>query len=324
MITAIIAFSTMLKKLKQNNLVNLKITALLLLFFLPLANLMMDNVGLGVFEFTDTTQKMPWTLRPSGLFEINEDKYRGRRLDLNDKTISPKILFLGDSSTYGFGVKNRDTFVSVTENNLNNIRFQKARCVNGGVSGYSLREMIFRYKIFKHWRPDLIFIMAGAHFREIERIRKTPVPFSDNYRGTHLLLNMVFKNPFSVRQEENTGESIAKWQNLFGKFIDEILQDGGQPVLLVYPSREVADDIREQTIQVATLKKIPYIDLYKYFGFHQDQLHLFDRLHPNVKGHKLIGAIVSNWIDSKWPDKLYSINDPREPSDYDQILAGVF
>lgn len=67
------------------------------------------------------------------MYKTNSMGYRSSEL-IPD---SPKILFLGDSYTEGFGLANEETFASVFAGELERFGYSGFQVINAGVSGYS-------------------------------------------------------------------------------------------------------------------------------------------------------------------------------------------
>lgn len=69
-----------------------------------------------------------------------------------------KLLCLGDSLTYGYGVSRRDTWAYLTEARTGH------RLINCGLNGDTTEGMLDRFPREAAWeRPDAVFIMGGAN-----------------------------------------------------------------------------------------------------------------------------------------------------------------
>jgi lysophospholipase L1-like esterase len=73
-----------------------------------------------------------------------------------------RILFLGDSCTFGYGVAHDATFVEVVESLLKGATGKPVECINAGVPGYSLFQG-YRYLITEglQYQPDLVVLTFG-------------------------------------------------------------------------------------------------------------------------------------------------------------------
>lgn len=69
-----------------------------------------------------------------------------------------KILCIGDSLTYGFGVQRSKTWVSLSRNELG------IEIINEGINGDTTGGMISRFSdAIRREKPDIVFIMGGAN-----------------------------------------------------------------------------------------------------------------------------------------------------------------
>lgn len=75
-----------------------------------------------------------------------------------DKNINKKLLFLGDSLTYGYGVRRADCWVTLAAEKLG---FEFVNC---GISGDTSCGMLARFPLLlKENRPDIVFVMGGSN-----------------------------------------------------------------------------------------------------------------------------------------------------------------
>ena len=117
-------------------------------------------------KFTEYDKELGW----SGLKNTNDDfvwvdthhhvshngyGYRGSEYPFQ-RTSKKRLLFLGDSFVWGFGVENKEIFTSVMEAKLNN----STEIVNTGVSGYGNdQEYLLWQKKGHQWSPDHVILM---------------------------------------------------------------------------------------------------------------------------------------------------------------------
>ena len=120
--------------------------------------------------------ELMWKLRPNVSFAGNDFPLVGvvsneqglRRVGAVSADKGPRetrILFIGDSVTFGWGVAHGDTFVHLTEQALRSRHPQvDSVCINAGVPGYSL----FQGERFLDsdgfgYQPDLVVVGFGAN-----------------------------------------------------------------------------------------------------------------------------------------------------------------
>jgi|GEM_PF-1391630 lysophospholipase L1-like esterase len=113
-----------------------------------------------------------WAPKPHyqrGNITINSQGIRDKEYTIQkDKNVF-RILCLGDSSTFGYGVNLEDTYHSLLEDRLNRefgrtgIRFE---VINAGVTGYTSSQGLAFYKLkgFKY-KPDIVTFYFGINER---------------------------------------------------------------------------------------------------------------------------------------------------------------
>jgi hypothetical protein len=91
-----------------------------------------------------------WTLNPGAVvneilegnfnatYEINQQGFKAVPAK---KNYTKKIIFFGDSYTFGSGVSNNETFTNILSNALND----EIQVINAGVSGYGIIQMYSRF-----------------------------------------------------------------------------------------------------------------------------------------------------------------------------------
>ena len=107
-----------------------------------------------------------WKLRPhargrtSGIdVSINGKGLRGREVPDARIPNRRRILFIGDSVTFGFGVEEQQTLPAVVESLLNTTSPESTETVNGGVTGYSSwQELEWLSKEGVRYDPDVIVL----------------------------------------------------------------------------------------------------------------------------------------------------------------------
>jgi len=177
-------------------------------------------------------------------FSHNSLGMRGSKEYSFDKTTKQRLLFLGDSFTYGFGVNDDQTFAYLTEKRLLNDRFS-VEVINAGNSGrgtdYELRFFqVLGYK----FKPDLVILCFCANdFIDMERseyYRVSPEgeialkPLSDSKR---VIKNILYNLPgynwlVSWSQAANfVKEAGIKW--FLGHSDAKALKEGA--LVITYP-----------------------------------------------------------------------------------------
>jgi len=92
--------------------------------------------------------------------KINSDGLRDYEYDINKSNNTFRIIVLGDSFSFGWGVELDDVYMKVLERKLNNLSKEiKYEVINLGVAGYNSKQEVelFKLKGIKY-KPDLIII----------------------------------------------------------------------------------------------------------------------------------------------------------------------
>lgn len=121
----------------------------------------------GDWETMTGDQDLLWKLEPNTIFKTNNDTTRINSVGLRD-TLLPtqkkregelRVLLTGDSSIYGWGVRDHETYAVFLEKELKR-RFQKnIDVINMGVPGYSTEQTLrLLQKVGWSYEPDLIIV----------------------------------------------------------------------------------------------------------------------------------------------------------------------
>lgn len=102
------------------------------------------------------------------VYTINNQGFRGSSVDLPKPRGTYRILALGGSTTFGWGVKDSDTYPSLLEALLNDRCTPKfasrIEVVNGGVPGYvSAQNRLSLERKWLRYQPDKVLIMDGLN-----------------------------------------------------------------------------------------------------------------------------------------------------------------
>lgn len=130
-------------------------------------------------NFTNSIQnddQLFWTFKPSIKLSdpTKKSKYRGlisndqrlretSTLSLNKKSNERRIIFIGDSCTFGYGHLEDKTYIHLFENRINNSQSQLIyNAINAGVPGYSLYQgkEYFKRDLLKY-QPEALVVCFG-------------------------------------------------------------------------------------------------------------------------------------------------------------------
>lgn len=253
-----------------------------------------------------TTNNLFYILSPNKEYNINSDRYRGKRLTVEKKQDTYRILVLGDSTAFGVGVHYKQTFGEILVQLIKNNSGKKAECINTGVPSYtSLQGLRLFDKKFKKYEPDLILTYFGNNDawsilpRSDKELKILPRAMIKSYGILtrlktfnylqYLYINRIgkfvkLKQRVNKRDFEKNLLRIKEIGEYFGArtyFITAtILND--EPKLAKYIKRNMH------------IKSEYSIDLVQGFldgGYALEELFL-DDCHPSAKGHLIIAKII--------------------------------
>jgi len=227
----------------------------------------------------------------------NSSGFRGRReYDLNKPESVVRILCLGDSFVFGFGVEDHETFCSRLEAQGENIEV-----LNLGVPGYGVDQLLLYYRtVAKAYQPDyvLIGIFPEGFWRATRSFADTGHAkpyFSLSPDGDLVLHNNPVPPPFQLRtnqfpsliqygwferllMQSKVYRAVRKGIIQMGKvmgwldpdltvewtvgrvilreLIGEIHESGAQPVLIILPPDRWVKSTRKTSLRKALIRFI--------------------------------------------------------------------
>jgi hypothetical protein len=213
-----------------------------------------------------------WKLRPAytGPFAFGS-KVAVNSIGLRDVEYAPKaageirILSLGDSYTFGWGVELDDSFVKVLERKLKDkLPTTRIAVVNAGVTGYSTRqELLALTDLYDVLQPDMVLVTFSAtndvyenHVFE-ERLRQGIVtPLGPIGRRSHVA-RLVLRVTWSARffAANRSPASVRETLSLLDRIQSEA-ESRHLPLLMVMmPARaEIDPSARRSTSLMMTLR----------------------------------------------------------------------
>lgn len=260
-------------------------------------------------------------------YQINDYGLRGYQISSTPG--SPRIMALGNSCTFGWGVELNQTYLKVTEQIIGN----GCEIINGAIPGYSsLQGRRFFEDELISLKPDILLILFAwnDHWAAASQITDKeqqfpPLPvirlqnFLSNFHSYRLLKKLLLATveppPDSIFDRSNIVYRVGLQD--FGDNLAAIcllaIENNIRPILLsspipslenYYPPGSVSNlhryhDYYNQTIKsVANDNGVELIDLAHFFDDHDD---LFDNasldpIHFNARGHKLAGELIGRYL----------------------------
>lgn len=179
-----------------------------------------------------------------------------------------RIVAIGDSLTYGYGVARVSNWVSVSEKELN------IEIINKGVTGDTSLGLLARFNrdvVDSH--PNGVFILCGSNdifATQSFQIAKESI-WTMVYQARAACIEPILGIPMASKILEPDWASI-------GEFPDRT---------------QVFESFSRWIFDFGRAMQVPIIDFYGYFQdlerlYTPTELYLSDGIHPNVMGHKLL------------------------------------
>ncbi len=134
----------------------------------------------------------------------NTDGFRGEREypTMSDHTL--RIVTIGDSRSYGFGVEDDETFSAVLEKGLRD-RGHDAEVINAGTHGYSAVQCRGRLEQVLDYKPDIAVLAPGYNDRRY--IASRPADSSESFKSIARVRKVL---------------DVLSWSNLFFGMLCEV------------------------------------------------------------------------------------------------------
>ncbi|MCH7950880.1 MAG: SGNH/GDSL hydrolase family protein [Candidatus Dadabacteria bacterium] len=249
------------------------------------------------------------------MVNINSDGLRDGEYPVS-KSDKYRIVVLGDSLTFGWGVPEEGTFATILEENLNS-RYP-TEVINFGTGNYNTEQEVnlFIEKGLKY-NPDKVVLFYFINDAEITP-QKSDLWFlgyshfiSFYWSRINSLLNNFFPSKsFKEYYESLYDEDQEGWANSRKAIIQlrDICQSKGIQfqVVLLPELHDVNNEIFTNVYNNLSLfleeNNIDYLNLAKLFENHPNQLELwvsYDDAHPNDIAHRKIAESTIDFISVK-------------------------
>ena len=227
-----------------------------------------------------------------------------------------RIVMLGDSTTFGWGVTEEQTVAKILERAMNKTGNRRFEVLNAGVGNYGTVQEYNHYLTYdRAFHPDLVILEYFINDAE-------PVPVERNtalIRRSYLLAFTISRLDAMLRlagarpnreayyaglyQDDRPGFQAAK--QALAQLADATKGDGTQLLVAILPElHEINErypyEREEQKIEaVLAAKQAPVMHLIEGLRGHGPESSLWvtpDDDHPNAKANALIAAQMLPWI----------------------------
>lgn len=324
-----------LKKLLQN----LTLSLASLLLFLFLMEVVLRLFGFGNLVIYQPDRNLFWKLKPNQRcytkvghkpVHINSKGTRGKEFNEDKPDDVFRIISLGDSRTFGWGLSEPETYSGLLESLLQEQVGDslKIEVINAGVNAWSYAQIyVYLKDIAMRYSPDLVILARANQWTQFSEdsdqkfvsmfmrrvrlkylLRKSAIyhfvieiklkKFYRKYRTSFIPVNHAEDEFFKDQQR-------ADARQFFKEYIEKIfylLQKNDVKGLLIYiPSIGVRpsshSEIQQIYEEVSKSFNIPLIDFTEDFASSRQRLFLpGEYVHPNVEGSRIIANRLFNKI----------------------------
>jgi lysophospholipase L1-like esterase len=315
-------------------LINLSLSACSLLLFVALLEVGLRILGYGRVELYEPDPVLYWKLKPNQKcftkvnhqpVRINSQGTRGPEFDTAKPPGTLRIVCLGDSRTFGWGLSQEETYCGVLQNELQEHYGPKRRVevINAGVNAWSFPQMMlyFRDRALKY-NPDYV-IVGDANFwtqfsehNSPEFVRKfmrrvqlknflrrfalyhyfVEVQLSQVYERYRVKFVPVDPAQDTLFKEQQQKDPDAFFRNAIDQLCTIALTHQVTPILLYLPTED--DDtrhwqarLRQAKAQLSEKHKLQFVDLKPVLSGTDKKLYLeADPVHFNTEGNRIIAG----------------------------------
>ncbi len=244
---------------------------------------------------------------------INSDGFRDYEYSVQKENSTYRILLLGDSVTFGWGVKFNDTFAKRLEMRLNaekpSKKYSKYEIINTGVGNYNtvMESTTLKYKGLKY-SPDLVIL--NYYINDAEPVPKKPFELLrysyayaflwSKYQNAKVLFLKGFDYKIyyhNLYKGENPGRNKA--EAALKDVIDMAKKNKAKILIVVYPEFHNFKnyEFNETTAfvsEISSSKNAPVLDLLPYYvNYEPSSVWVsFEDVHPNSLGHEIAANAI--------------------------------
>lgn len=296
----------------------LLIACFLIIFFVTLKILdyiLQKKYGLGNPVIYDKSRITGYSLKPN-----QEIDRRGKIIKINnvgmrsssnwnfEKGNLKKILFFGDSVTYGGSiVNNSDLFTEKICEKLNS-EISKFQCGNLGVNGYNIYSILRSIKYKKMDDEDLIVItiIANDFVRSFHNIISQPF-WSKEINAFYPALTEIFfiyldkyrnKIKYELGNEQQLSSVYKKYYEDLIEELYQVLEDNNKPYMIFYSPTLNEIKNEEDNKYFIQLLENRFKNLFNLSNIsYKDKKGIyFDHVHLNELGHEIYAEYMQSKI----------------------------
>lgn len=251
---------------------------------------------------------------------INSDGLRDREYSHTKPPDVYRIMMLGDSTTFGWGVRQEDTAAKFLERKLNANPppgYNKVEVINTGVGNYdTVQEVTYYETLGRAFHPDLVVLVFFINDPEPVPVEKKSflidrsylIAFATNrFDGVlrHIGARPDWKKYYAALYDDDR-PGFQACKKALGSLADSTRSDGAKLLVAILPElHQINGDsypfrAAHQKIQdVMATEHVPVVELIDGLKDHGPEETLWVTAmddHPNAKANDLISNQLQQWI----------------------------
>ncbi|MCB9780422.1 MAG: hypothetical protein H6742_17790 [Alphaproteobacteria bacterium] len=261
----------------------------------------------------------------NGSFRVstNADGLRVPRHDREKAAGMHRVMTLGCSTTYGWGVDDNESYPARLESRLKAAGHDDWEVINGGQPGYSSQQGLRLWdEVLSHYAPDIVMIgyvvqdaRKAAYSDKSQAILQNDAHFLKQnvlYRWKSYLALRVLLGEVQVRAKERpNGDDGGVYRvppqdfaDNLRRLVKDVRAVGGVPVLFGYPLEREGYTATHRAILAAAAEElgVPHFDPQPEMERASQQQRLYfekDRGHANARGNDLIAKWVLEYLEGE-------------------------
>jgi lysophospholipase L1-like esterase len=330
-----------MKNKPKNRVKDILVSFLFISLFFIVFEIVLRIIGYGNLVLYDPHETLLWVLKPEQdcytkvghhPIHISGNGHRGDDFTIEKKPGTLRILCLGNSCTFGWGVRYEDTYVDQLEKLIREKYPELSiEIINGGVNAYSLlQQVLFIQERGIHYQPDIITISfsftEGWQSFSPNSPPEVKEKILDGVRTKnilrqialyHLFGELQFKKYYYEYREslfaDSAWESMARkkkgeeYETQLLKLIRLLNENGTKLMFIIIPSEEQVrrENPRPQVapqrlmVNCGASNGIPVVDVKSTFRASHDKVLYLDNdnVHPNPVGHLFIAQQILETLE---------------------------
>jgi lysophospholipase L1-like esterase len=247
-------------------------------------------------------------------YDTDKDGIRGSRRPLEKKN-EYRILVLGDSCTYGFGINSNRTYSALLEDKLIKKYRRNIRVINAGVPGFDTKQEVAYLKHYgMKYRPDLVVIafmnndLEGNLFSIVYLngfLQQDPIEIYGHTSFIVEFFDKVILPKSGLKRKKAFDETkiLNKADALFREAREFCKKNSIELMVFEIPTWNYTkfnnEDSSRHSVYHPLRVRNNILELYVPFNRLKRNPYLSDKSHPNSYGHSVIASILENEISRR-------------------------